>query len=461
MLGTVIDIHDWLDRDQCTSYEQRLSRDRGVVAQLPSDDAARVLAWWRAMGVEQGLGVRVDRARRQAALVLCVAGLLIGWGGGAAAFAYDGGAPINLLVVLGVLVLAPGFLALVSLIAAAARGAGWSTFGDRLSVTAIGRWGLAWIARYAGRHFDLGQNVVSRAGFWQLFVFSQYFALCFFVGVLIVALGMVAFTDLAFGWSSTLRIDAEQVYGWFAVLAAPWAEWWSDAAPSLELVRESRYYRLEGGSVEAQRAAALGGWWPFVLACLLVWGLVPRLVMLIFGRVRLRRALEAYLLGNAEVVALLDRLQAPDVLFTDEHEPENRPPSADVPPPLAVPTGPGTVWVGWNGALDTDSAQAWLASMAAGPVLALGSLDTDAEIAARLTGLKGAERVVVGAKGWEPPTLEFTDFLRLVRDAAGVDCTLVIVPVALAGGVDQASRSLFGDAIKRLGDNRTYVGSPA
>ncbi len=461
MLGTIIDIHDWLDRDQQTSYEERLARDRAVLARSPSGDAARVLAWWRAMNAEGGHGVRVDRARRQAAIVLCFAGLLAGWIGGAAAFAYDGGAPINLLVVLGVLVVAPGGLALVSLLAAAARGAGWSVFGDRISVTSIGRWGLAWISRYAGGHFDLSRNAVSRTGFWQLFVFSQYFALCFFAGVLIVGLGMVAFTDLAFGWSSTLRIDAEHVYQWFATLAAPWSEWWRDAAPTLELVRESRYYRLESGSVEAQRAAALGGWWPFVLACLLVWGLVPRLVMLVLGRVRLRRALEAYLLGNAEVVALLDRLQSPDVSFTDEHETENRAPSTGVPPPLAVPTGRDTVWLGWNGALDTPTARDWLASMSAGPVIALGSLDSDAEIASRLAGLKGAKRVVVGAKGWEPPTLELTDFLRQVRSSVGESCTLVIVPVALEGGVDQASRAIFGDAIKRLADARIYVGSPA
>ena len=40
-------------------------------------------------------------------------------------------------------------------------------------------------------------------------------------------------------------------------------------------------------------AAALGAWWPFVLMTVLVWGLLPRILLLLFGAWRRRLAATA------------------------------------------------------------------------------------------------------------------------------------------------------------------------
>ena len=67
----------------------------------------------------------------------------------------------------------------------------------------------------------------------------------------------------------------------------------------------SRYYRLETDLVSEARAVELGGWWPFVLMCVLTYGLAPRLVLLAFGSWRLSFATRAMIRQDPEVLALL------------------------------------------------------------------------------------------------------------------------------------------------------------
>ena len=77
------------------------------------------------------------------------------------------------------------------------------------------------------------------------------------------------------------------------------------ASPDLALVEMSRYYRLE--DQRAIDVARLGAWWPFVLMCVLVWGLLPRLVFAGVAQWRQRAAERVFLREHPEVTALLHR----------------------------------------------------------------------------------------------------------------------------------------------------------
>ena len=465
MIGTSLDIHAWLERDQDTALERRLERDRALGEEIDaSGDGDRVLAWWRRIDeTGDGAGARVQRAQRQATLGLALLGLVLGWLAGAAAFAYDGRAPINLLVVLGVLVGLPGFFLLLTLLAAAGRGLGLAGWARALSVTAVGRLGLGWIARMSGGRFDLHDVATERLAFWMLFVCSQIFAIGFFAGVLTVCLATVAFTDLAFGWSSTLQLSPESVHGVFTALALPWASVWPDVVPTLELVSESRYYRLENGTIESGRAAALGGWWGFVLASIVVWGVLPRIVLLVLGRWRMAAADRAFLLGHMEVVALVDRLDAGAVEFRADREAAHSETTRESVPALTAPAGGGVPWIEWNGALALPEVSRWaeLQGVDMAAVVTLGVLNDDAEISSALSGLGRPERVVLAAKGWEPPTLEFVDFLAAVRRAVGDRCMVVVLPVSLSGGVEAGERQIYAEALSGSGDSRIYVAEAA
>src|SRR5690606_41422347 len=116
----------------------------------------------------------------------------------------------------------------------------------------------------AGRH----QRVYAGVQKWALLRWSQTFALWFQLTALAVSLVLVVFTDLAFGWSTTLTtgdplLDARRVHRATAVVAAPWRWFIPDAQPSLELIEVFRYFRATPGSVSA-RVGGRNGWgWIF------------------------------------------------------------------------------------------------------------------------------------------------------------------------------------------------------
>ncbi len=464
LLGTALDIHQRLAQDQALSYADRLERDRIVAGSLQARaDDELVLGWWQIVsgGHQPLLGGRVTRAHRVASVLLALVGLLLGVGAGVAAFTYNGDAPINLLVVLGVLVLLPLLAAVVSCLAGVAQAAGKTGLSDTLAITSVGRWAASWIARYSEGHLVIGAHQGARVGYWLFMGLSQKFALGFFAGVVIVVLVSVTFTDLAFGWSSTLALQTDFVLNLFSVLAAPWASWWAEAQPTYAMVETSRFYRLEGGEVQAETAAALGAWWPFVLACVLFWGLLPRLLLALLSAWRYRVASRAFLLQNPEVTALLERLRTPDIRFgVGEEIPPNLQPAASL-VAIGLSHDPGDRWIGYNDIFDTYSVGSQLqqAGVSIEHACLISALDSDEEVAQRLGKLVASKpgRVIIATKGWEPPTLEVVDFVRSVRQLLGEHVTIVVVPFSTDGGINGADRDVWAATLAKANDAKTYV----
>src|SRR2546423_330732 len=109
---------------------------------------------------------------------------------------------------------------------------------------------------------------------------------------LLGCLRLIVFSDIAFSWSTTLvQLDAPRFHGLVHALAAPFAWLWPDADPSRALVEATRYSRLEGsyvlsGAGRAARPELVGGWWPFLLASIALYGLLPRCLALGIAAVR-------------------------------------------------------------------------------------------------------------------------------------------------------------------------------
>jgi hypothetical protein len=95
-------------------------------------------------------------------------------------------------------------------------------------------------------------------------------------GLLLAYLVLLLFTDLAFGWSSTLIDQSEQVRHMIQILAAPWSGWWPSAVPGPEVIEATRYVRINPTAGGTQQA---GDWWQFLLASLLIYNLLPRLLI--------------------------------------------------------------------------------------------------------------------------------------------------------------------------------------
>src|SRR5690606_7224318 len=98
-----------------------------------------------------------------------------------------------------------------------------------------------------------------------------------------------------------------------SVVAAPWAGWLPPAVPTAELIEKSQFFRLVDSTTVHREASAFTGWWPFLLASIVCYGGLPRVVLLIVAAQRLRAATRRLLLEDARVTALLDRMSSPRV----------------------------------------------------------------------------------------------------------------------------------------------------
>ncbi len=71
---------------------------------------------------------------------------------------------------------------------------------------------------------------------------------------------------------------------------------------------------------------------------------------------------------------------------------------------------------------------------------------------------KDVHRIVIFTKGWEPPLLEFSDFVELIRENVDADVSLMVVPLDVSGvKVQAAERDIWARALTNVDDARLYV----
>ncbi|MEZ5595611.1 MAG: DUF2868 domain-containing protein [Pseudomonadales bacterium] len=451
-LATAVAVIGWLRDDAGEAYAARLQRDRAIGATLPAASPGdRVTGWWAAVAgadtARQGER-RLAHGLMLARLVLVALGLLTGIAAMAGVLAYAGDRPANLLLVFAILLLIPTLLLLGGL--ALSHRASSNAF--RLSPFVPGGVVFRWLDRLGGRELFVDTwpgSMTLRVWRLQLLVLSQWMACGFFGGALLDLVFMVTFTDLAFGWSTTLDLSATTFANICAVIAAPWAHWLPMAVPDAALVEASRYFRLEDGARSRAMAATLGNWWPFVLMAVTVWGLMPRLLLLAFWRWRLNRATDRMLVEHAEVQALLERLRQPVIAVNASAPDAARQALGPVPPAnTGRQEGPAVTMI-WNDAWALTAAGARGDNPLDGNARQVGSSDSQAQWEEDIQTLSGRLRIVwVLVAGWEPPLLVFRDFLELLRRQVHRDCALIVVPLNLEGtGVDAAARPVWQGAL--------------
>lgn len=470
LLADAVDLDRWLTRDRELAYERRLERDRRIGIGIASDDPLqRLMQWWQQVSEPSDdvqadlLGMRIVRLKTLLSVGLLLIGLFIGVFVASAALAYDGSYPVNLLLLLGVLVGLPLLLLIATLLTLPGWLPGRRSLSETFAALSLGRWAMSWLDRIvsgseSGSLFDPARySAFTR---WQLVLFSQWFAVGFFLGVLLSMWLLVAFSDLAFGWSTTLQLRSESVHGAFSAMAVPWAGWLPQATPDLALTEASRYQR----GAESFDVSRLGEWWPFVMMTVLTYGLLPRGLLLIAGAWRLRRATRQWLLNNPEITALLDRLDSPELSFAAAPEPPGTLEAPRVLAPIPLAAQDGVALLIWNEALSVAQAQEFAAQVLMVPAGSLhefsirdSAADQEQKLAALGTQLSGGERLIIIAKGWEPPLLEFLDFLTAVR-ARCPQTSIAVAPVDVSGrAILDTDREVWARTLARSHDPRLYV----
>ncbi|MDY6945707.1 MAG: DUF2868 domain-containing protein [Pseudomonadota bacterium] len=477
-----LDIPAWLEADRDRPFEERLHRDRTIAASLTgSDPAARVRQWWQAVRRETPPDVRdtefatrLSRGRAIITLSMLLIGALAGAGAGMAVFRYDGTVPVNVVTVFAALVLLQMVLIALTLILMLPKVPGIAALQSLLGGLNPGALAAAWYRRVVRQGDPRASLLVSheargpaatRFARWQMLAWSQCAAVAFNVAALLCAFALIAFTDLAFGWSTTLRLDSDGMLRLTQLLATPWRQFWPAAVPSVELIEQSRFFRLASSPPNAIAASELTGWWPFLLAAMMTYGLIPRCGLLLLAATRLRSATRNLLLEDPRVRALLDRMNAAEVhLGSDMKETARVFPDAQARSAPAL-SGDAVVIV-WSGALPLGDVAQWTAKHLRWRVmetLDAGSrtIAADQAVIERVAALR-PNPAIVYVRGWEAPLLDLQDFIHALRAKLGPQCSLIVVPVGAEGAIaSEAQRSIWSRWTARVGDPALYLESGA
>ena len=328
-LGELLDLELALERDALVNVERREARDRAVTANLKSRTSrakhgpspTELLKFWISetslqqsedgAAARGGIGRTLDSVVRGTAWTLAVIGAALGGASATALLHYDGTRPVNVFHFLGIFVGAQ-LVTYVALLTQAWPGGVLNprsgTTPRSLIYTALRRVIHERLSerRAVGRRFAVAES-------WSLLRLTQIFGLAFNLGGLAATLALVTFTDVAFAWATTLDLSPGVVHTIFAGIAAPWSWLFPAGVPDGSLVAATQYFRLagmsSGGFSQISRPEFYGGYWPFLVAALVVYGFLPRAIILAFAAWQEKRTRGAAVAGNLEVERLHERLR--------------------------------------------------------------------------------------------------------------------------------------------------------
>ena len=121
---------------------------------------------------------------------------------------------------------------------------------------------------------------------WRISRSLQMIAMAYHLGAIAALTCLVFFRHIHFYWESTTHFAMTRMLeSWVAVLSSPWARWIPSAVPEVSATRW-----IPGQVPDI--ATSDTNWWPFLILCLLVWGIVPRLVLAVFSMQRERFLLD-------------------------------------------------------------------------------------------------------------------------------------------------------------------------
>jgi hypothetical protein len=483
LIGDLIDLNAALKSDRSTDSDEKKQRDRaiGKALQQQRHSPARQLRGWLnqvRLGAWQRDGHHAVQLYRILCLILTGAGLITGWGLARAVLYYTGDAPINIVNALGLLVLPQIILLAFWLLSTLPKGVPLlSTLQSALRFLNPGR-----IARHLVRLFparsrqslslvwdaDYATTLAPTAR-WLFSFWSQLFSVFFNIGVLLAAFYLISFSDLAFGWSTTLNLDNPNIHTMLSALSWPWHSFFPTAVPSPELVEISRYYRLEDGmpgntAAATDLAAQLGQWWPFLITAIVCYGLLPRVLTLLISWSRLRHHLAhalPHLPGSPELLA---RMNSP-LISTAAPQPETAVEiEADS---TQQPVEPGSYglkcavvdWSGTGVEFDGIATQLKTMGLVREDLLTAGGIRTTDQDRATIEALckSKPEGVAVIVKAWEPPLLEFLDFIQSIRKQCRKRQPIIVLLWADQDGVSQRDLETWQLTLRQLKDPDLHV----
>jgi hypothetical protein len=304
-LADILDFEALLHLDEQADPKALAERDRGVL-RTPDESRSNVFHRWLETRRKQGdatvlPGTWLVNGLRILGGIAATAGLVLGFSAAMAALYYSGAKPVNVAMFLAVTVFIQWVLLFWAFLVWACRGFRRSAARALTRMTSkLGSWLAGAMDHLPGDqrmrlHGEAAalRNLAGRNGEllgWPPILALQGFGVMWNVGVLAALLLRVLFTDVAFGWESTWAKGPETAHAIARALALPWSWFAPNACPTMEQVEKSWFHYLSGAGV-LDRAATVS-WWPWLVGVVLVYGLAVRLILLLWARWSLARALK-------------------------------------------------------------------------------------------------------------------------------------------------------------------------
>jgi len=336
---------------------------------------------------------------------------IFGFFSGIGLLSYSGVAPVNVIYYLLFAMIFPLlsiFLSMISLLSN-------QTISNFFSIF----FPLHWVEKILG-FFILNDKVNSLNTLfspelkkWMFTSRLQLYSLLFSIGLLLALLFMVVSKDIAFSWSTTLQVVPVEFFKLLACIGMPWSHSLPSAIPSVELIEMSHYYRL-GGNLDMQmihNADKLGAWWKYLAMVTLFYAIFLRFLLWLVTRYGYQEQLEKDFLSLDGVPKLLRDFKTPyvstEALKVEKHlkivKDTDEQVSHDVSEKYHN-------IMAWNFSFDeltlvNDSKN--IDSFFLNTVGGNHSFKEDEMVAK-----EAKERVLLYVKSWEPPTMDFIDFLE-------------------------------------------------
>ncbi len=149
-----------------------------------------------------------------------------------------------------------------------------------------------------------------------LLIPAQVFGVAFNVGVIATTIMLEWFTDIAFGWGTSLAAHPQTMFDLVRVIASPWSWLFGEGVgyPTLEQIEGSRIYLEQWASAAASfkpDPEHLRSWRWFLVLAVFTYGLLPRLILLAVSLVARHFALLRLSFTHGRIQALYARLLTP------------------------------------------------------------------------------------------------------------------------------------------------------
>ncbi len=455
----LIDLEYCLNQDRDTPEAQLHQRDRRIfldrqesLTEAAKGDQRSLLRLWLNSRIdddfptleEKSPGTIAAEALHLVRTLATFTGLLIGLICGFSFFAYTGETPINVLQFLLLFIASQHLLIAALLFAWVIRRLTpkhppptfYSLAFKSVLVRAVSLLNRRWLQQIAADKRGAAQHAFGilrmhsarYAGlfYWPLFGMAQLFAVGFNIGLLTATLIKLATSDLAFGWQSTIGVSAAVLERGTQLVALPWSWLFSPGSvPTLAEIEGSRIILKDG--IHHLANQDLVAWWPFLVLCLLVYGLLPRLALLFLGRVMARRSLARLTFTTPPCQALIRRMVTP--LLSTQASPERyRQATTDSGDLLKTENQPGGEFLSVMVLIPDDIFDLYphnkLAELLAPQLLAPGErhrfllgYDEDQKLYRQLAERIWSDQEALGIvmEGWMPPLVDFLTVLRTLR----------------------------------------------